>query len=86
MNCCPAALEPIDRVLLQTPSFAQLFLTAEGIAQSANVDLAGQIVDKSEGDARVLVAALVASEVARIFRLSADEIDVARPLDEWGMD
>jgi acyl transferase domain-containing protein/NADPH:quinone reductase-like Zn-dependent oxidoreductase/acyl carrier protein len=72
--------------LLQTPAFAQLFAAAEGIAEAADIDLAAQIAGKSEGDARVLVAAMVASEVARIFRLSADEIDVARPLDELGMD
>jgi acyl transferase domain-containing protein/NADPH:quinone reductase-like Zn-dependent oxidoreductase/acyl carrier protein len=72
--------------LLQTPAFTDLFAAAEGIAQSADIDLAAQIAGKSEGDARALVAALVASEVARIFRLSADEIEVARPLDELGMD
>jgi phthiocerol/phenolphthiocerol synthesis type-I polyketide synthase C len=72
--------------LLQTPAFTDLFAAAEGIAQSADIDLAAQIAGKSEGDARALVAKLVASEVARIFRLSADEIEVARPLDELGMD
>jgi acyl transferase domain-containing protein/NADPH:quinone reductase-like Zn-dependent oxidoreductase/acyl carrier protein len=79
-----AALQGLK--LLQTPSFADLFAAAEGIAQSADIDLAGQIAGKSEGDARALVAGLVAAEVARIFRLSAEEIEVARPLDELGMD
>jgi acyl carrier protein len=32
------------------------------------------------------VAALLAAEVGRIFRLPAEEIDVARPLDELGLD
>jgi NADPH:quinone reductase-like Zn-dependent oxidoreductase/acyl carrier protein len=72
--------------LLQSPAFVDLFAAAEGLAQSADIDLAGQIAGKSEGEARTLVAGLVASEVARIFRLSADEIEVARPLDELGMD
>ncbi len=72
--------------LLQTPAFAQLFAAAEGIAQAAAIDLATQIAGKSEGDARTIVAGLVASEVARILRLSADEIEVGRPLDELGMD
>jgi len=72
--------------LLQTPAYAQLFAGAEGGDMAADIDLAAQIVGKTEGEARTIVAGLVASEVARIFRLSAEEIDVARPLDELGMD
>jgi acyl carrier protein len=79
-----AALQSLK--LLQTPAFTQLFAAAEGVAQATTVDLASEIAGKSEGDARAAVARLVASEVARIFRLSADEIEVARPLDELGMD
>ena len=44
------------------------------------------IAGKSEGEACTIVARLVASEVARIFRLATEEIEVARPLDELGMD
>ncbi|MGI4953457.1 MAG: SDR family NAD(P)-dependent oxidoreductase, partial [Janthinobacterium lividum] len=72
--------------LLQTPAFAQLFTASEGSSQTVNIDLAAEIAGKSEGEARTLVAGLVASEVARIFRLAADEIEKARPLDELGMD
>jgi NAD(P)-dependent dehydrogenase (short-subunit alcohol dehydrogenase family)/acyl carrier protein len=79
-----AALQGLK--LLKTPAFSQLFASSGGIAQEADIDLAAQIAGKSEGEARAIVARLVASEVARIFRLSADEIDVARPLDELGMD
>ncbi|MGI4746374.1 MAG: SDR family NAD(P)-dependent oxidoreductase, partial [Janthinobacterium lividum] len=71
--------------LLQTPTFAQVFATADGIAQS-EVDLATRIAGKSAGDARALVASLVATEVARIFRLPPEEIELARPLDELGLD
>lgn len=71
--------------LLQTPAFAQLFATADGIAP-IEVDLATRIAGKNAGDARALVASLVAVEVARIFRLPPEEIEMARPLDELGLD
>ena len=72
--------------LLRTPGFAQLFASAEGLEQEAEFDLAEQIAGKSEGEARAIVARLVASEMARILRLAAEEIDVTRPLDQLGMD
>ena len=72
--------------LLRTPALSQLFTAAEGGEMEADIDLATQIAGKTEGEARTIVARLVASEVARIFRLSAEEIEVGRPLDELGMD
>ena len=72
--------------LLRTPTFSQLFASAEAGDLEADIDLATQIAGKTEGEARTIVARLVASEVARIFRLSAEEIEVGRPLDELGMD
>jgi acyl transferase domain-containing protein/NADPH:quinone reductase-like Zn-dependent oxidoreductase/acyl carrier protein len=75
-----------DLSLLQTPSFAHLFAKADGADLEAGIDLAGLIAGKSDAEARALVARLVASEVASILRLSAEEIDPARPLDELGMD
>ena len=72
--------------LLGTPAFSQLFAAAEGADSETTIDLASQIAGKSDADARAVVAAMVATEVARILRLSAEEIDVARPLDELGMD
>jgi phthiocerol/phenolphthiocerol synthesis type-I polyketide synthase C len=79
-----AALQGLK--LLETPSFVRLFAKAEGSDQEVGIDLAMQIAGKSEVEARAIVARLVASEVARTLRLSAEEIDVARPLDELGMD
>jgi phthiocerol/phenolphthiocerol synthesis type-I polyketide synthase C len=79
-----AALQGLK--LMRTPAFAQLFASAEGGELEADIDLATQIAGKTEGEARTIVARLVASEVARIFRLSAEEIEVGRPLDELGMD
>jgi len=72
--------------LLQTPTFVRLFADAEGSDREVGIDLAGKIAGKSEREARAIVAGLVASEVARILRLSAEDIDVTRPLDELGMD
>jgi len=72
--------------LLSTPAFGQLFAAAESGAGDGGVDLAGLIADKGELAARGVVAGLVAQEVARILRLTAEDIDVAQPLDDLGMD
>jgi acyl carrier protein len=79
-----AALQGIK--LLGTPAFGTLFAAAEGGAGDGGIDLASLIQGKSEIEARAVVAALVAQEVARILRLTADDIDVTRPLDDLGMD
>ena len=79
-----AALQSLK--LLSTPAFGHLFATAGGGDSDPIIDLAGQIAGKSEIEARAFVAERVALEVARILRLSADEIDAGRPLDELGMD
>ena len=71
--------------LLQSPTFATLFAGESGTV-AAEMNLAERIAGKSEGEARSLVASLVAAEVARIFRLPPDEIDLKRPLDELGLD
>jgi len=50
------------------------------------VDLAARVAGRSDGEARDLVAGLLATEVARIFRLPPEEIELTRPLDELGLD
>ncbi|HKM61646.1 MAG TPA: SDR family NAD(P)-dependent oxidoreductase [Acidisphaera sp.] len=78
--------ETLQRLkLLQTPTFAELFAGGDGIAP-IEMDLAARIAGRSEGDARALVAALLAAEVARIFRLPPEDIEMTRPLDELGLD
>lgn len=72
--------------LLQTPSFAGMFAAADSISADAGLDLTGMIAGKPDAEARALVASLVATEVARILRLAAEDIDPARRLDELGMD
>ena len=79
-----AALQGLK--LLGTPALNQLFAAAEGADSESVIDLSVQIAGKSEVEGRAIVAALVAVEVARILRLSAEEIDLGRPLDELGMD
>jgi len=79
-----AALQGLK--LLATPAFGTLFAAAEGGAGESGIDLAGLVQGKSEGEARLLVAPLVAQEVARILRLTVEDIDVTRPLDDLGMD
>ncbi len=71
--------------LLQTPAFAGLFAGEDAVVQT-EADLATRIAGKSDGDARALVAGLVAADVGRIFRLPPDEIEMTRPLDELGLD
>ncbi len=71
--------------LLQTPAFEGLFAGADAAVQT-ETDLATRIAGKSGNDARALVAALVAADVGRIFRLPPDEIEMTRPLDELGLD
>ena len=84
-----ALFRPGDMVqslkLLRSPTFATLFADDSGIAE-VEMDLGERIAGKSEGDARALVAALLAAEVARIFRLPPEEIELKRPLDELGLD
>ncbi len=79
-----AALQGLK--LLGTPAFGQLFAAAEGGAGDSTVDLAGLVAGKGDLEARGVVAKLVAQEVARILRLTAEDIDVAQPLDDLGMD
>ncbi len=79
-----AALQALK--LLATPSFNALFSAAEGSDPDHAVNLADLIAGKSDIEARTIVTGLVAQEVARILRLSVDEIDVTRPLDDLGMD
>jgi acyl carrier protein len=78
--------ETLQRLKLpQTPTFAELFAGGDGIAP-IEMDLAARIAGRSEGDARALVAALLAAEVARVFRLPPEDIEMTRPLDELGLD
>jgi phthiocerol/phenolphthiocerol synthesis type-I polyketide synthase C len=72
--------------LLRTSAFGGLFAAAEGGHQDAGSDLATLLAGKSDGEARSVVAGMVAAEVARILRLAAEDIDANRPLDELGMD
>jgi phthiocerol/phenolphthiocerol synthesis type-I polyketide synthase C len=71
--------------LLQTPAFAALF-AGEDAATAVTMDVATRIAGCSDGEARTLVAGLLATEVARVFRVPPDEIEVTRPLDELGLD
>ena len=71
--------------LLRTPAFAGVFAGGDAVA-AGEAGLATRIAGKSDGDARALVAALVAADVGRIFRLPPDEVEMTRPLDELGLD
>ena len=79
-----AALQGLK--LLGTPAFGQLFAAAEGGSGDSTIELAGLIAGKGELEARGVVAKLVAQEVARILRLTAEDIDVGQALDDLGMD
>jgi NADPH:quinone reductase-like Zn-dependent oxidoreductase/acyl carrier protein len=71
--------------VLRTPTFAALF-DGGGAVAAVEMDLAARVAGRSDSDARALVAGLLAAEVARIFRLPQEEIELTRPLDELGLD
>lgn len=75
-----------DMKLLQTPAFARLFRGRGEAEAGDSVDVVKLIEGLSEVEARVKVAELLAVEVGRILRLSAEELDIHRPLSELGMD
>jgi NADPH:quinone reductase-like Zn-dependent oxidoreductase/acyl carrier protein len=78
--------EALQRLkLLQTPAFATLFASGD-TAVAVELDLASRLEGRSDGEARALVAGLLATEVARIFRLPPEDIELTRPLDELGLD
>jgi NAD(P)-dependent dehydrogenase (short-subunit alcohol dehydrogenase family)/acyl carrier protein len=79
-----AALQGLK--LLGTPAFGQVFAATEGSHGESTLDLPALIAGKSEIEARSAVAGLVAKEVARILRLTTEEIDMTQPLDDLGMD
>jgi phthiocerol/phenolphthiocerol synthesis type-I polyketide synthase C len=72
--------------LLGTPAFGQVFAVTEGSHGESTLDLTALIAGKSEIEVRSTVAGLVAEEVARILRLTTEEIDMTQPLDKLGMD
>jgi phthiocerol/phenolphthiocerol synthesis type-I polyketide synthase C len=84
-----ATLRPAEMLqrlkLLQTPAFSTLFAGGDAVA-SVEMDLTARVAGRSDGEARALVAGLLATEVARIFRLPPEEIELTRPLDELGLD
>ncbi len=71
--------------VLRTPAFEGLFAATDA-AMATETSLVGRMAGKSDGDARAMAAAVVAGEVARIFRLPPEEIEMGRPLDELGLD
>jgi acyl carrier protein len=84
-----ATLRPGEMVhrpkVLQSAAFSALFSGGDADA-TVEMDLAARIAGRGDGEARDLVAGLLATEVARIFRLPPDDIELTRPLDELGLD
>jgi acyl carrier protein len=76
----------LDLPILSTPAFEAVFRRETNISGGGDINLAALIAGKPDGEARRLVADLVAGEVARILRLPQKEVDLDRPLSELGMD
>ncbi len=75
-----------DLPILATPAFAEVF-AEEGLQNEAvEIDVAALIAGKTDAEAQKLLADLIAGKIARILRLSAQEIDVDRPFADMGMD
>ncbi|WAC27141.1 type I polyketide synthase [Ancylobacter sp. SL191] len=76
-----------ELAVMRGASFAALQPAAEETIEGVDGgDLAGLIRDLSDGEARATIQRLLAAEVARILRLPADAIEMARPLGDIGMD
>lgn len=71
--------------MLSSPPLSGLFGESREIAADF-VDLREMLANKSADEAREIVTDLLAAELGRILRLSAEEIDANRPLAELGMD
>ncbi|GGF80252.1 type I polyketide synthase [Azorhizobium oxalatiphilum] len=75
-----------DLPILATPAFAAVFAEDGGAKDAAELDLAALLEGKSDTEALAILGELVAGRIARILRLSAQEIDLDRPFAEMGMD
>ena len=75
-----------DLNVFASPTFASAFASADEASSEDRVDFEAMLSGKSDVEARRIVASAVAGEVAKILRLSIDEVDVNRPLTELGMD
>ncbi|MXN67238.1 SDR family NAD(P)-dependent oxidoreductase [Stappia sp. GBMRC 2046] len=77
-----------DLKLLSTPLVDLLALNDadEAGASDGEIDLAGMVESLSDKEANTLVTGLLAKEIGKILRVSADEIDAKRPLSDIGMD
>ncbi|MGU3495275.1 SDR family NAD(P)-dependent oxidoreductase [Xanthobacteraceae bacterium A53D] len=75
-----------DLPILATPAFAGVFAEEGGPKEAAELDLESLLAGKSETEAQRILGDLISSRIARILRLSAQEIDADRPFAEMGMD
>lgn len=75
-----------DLPILATPAFADVFADQGQQSEAAEIDIAALIAGKSDTEAQKLLGDLIAGKIARILRLSAQEIDVDRPFADMGMD
>lgn len=75
-----------DLPILATPAFADVFADEGQQSEAAEIDIAALIAGKSDAEAQKLLGDLIAGKIARILRLSAQEIDADRPFAEMGMD
>ncbi len=75
-----------DLPILSTSAFANVFDDEGQQNEAAEIDIAALIAGKSDAEAQRLLGDLIAGKIARILRLSAQEIDVDRPFAEMGMD
>nr|WP_029006511.1 type I polyketide synthase [Azorhizobium doebereinerae] len=75
-----------DLPILATPAFADVFAQDGGPSEATELDMAALLDGKSDAEAQRVLGDLIATRIARILRLSAQEIDLDRPFAEMGMD
>lgn len=73
--------------MLQGKMFEKIVKSLEKSADTeTQIDLAELIAGKDDSDAIPIISELMKSEISAILRLPMEEIDLARPLSELGMD
>ncbi len=75
-----------DLPILSTPAFADVFAEEGGAGEAVELDLASLLAGKSDTEAQKVLGELIAARIARILRLSAQDVDLDRPFAEMGMD
>ncbi len=60
-----------------------MFAEEGGAGEAVELDLASLLAGKSDTEAQKVLGELIAARIARILRLSAQDVDLDRPFAKW---